>query len=234
MTLPIKRTDIGDMSPSVSEQVPFTRFADRRQAGQLLGRSLARFADRPDVVVLGLARGGVPVAVEVARALHAPLDVVVVRKLGLPGQEEVAMGAIGPDGTTWLDTEMIERLRIPQSAIEQIIAQENRERQRRQSAYPASLIELAEKTVILVDDGLATGSTMQAVVGAMRSQKVGRIVVAVPVAGSDAVHRLEQVADEVEALLIPRNFMSVGQWYLNFDQLTDLEVIQQLAERPSQ
>ncbi len=234
MTLPIKRTNIGDMSPSVAGQVPFTRFADRRQAGQLLGRSLVRFADRPDVVVLGLARGGVPVAVEVARALHAPLDVVVVRKLGLPGQEEVAMGAVGPDGTTWLDTEMIERLRIPQSAIEQTIAQENRERQRRQSAYPASLTELTEKTVILVDDGLATGSTMQAVVGAMRSQKVGRIVVAVPVAGSDAVHRLEQVADEVQALLIPRNFMSVGQWYLNFDQLTDMEVIQQLTEGPSQ
>jgi predicted phosphoribosyltransferase len=202
------------------------RFQNRSEAGRLLGRVLEQYKNRPDVLVLGLPRGGVPVAHEVAGALNAPLDVFIVRKLGVPGHEELAMGAIASGGVRTLNRFVIDELNIPQSAIDVATVRETRELERREKLYrddrPAP--DISGRIVIVVDDGLATGSTMRAAVAALRKQNPAKIVVAVPAAAGETCDELAREADEVVCALTPQPFYSVGQWYENFDQTTDTEV----------
>jgi erythromycin esterase-like protein/predicted phosphoribosyltransferase len=207
------------------------RLRDRREAGRLLAERLGGHAGRDDVVVLGLPRGGVPVAFEVAEALDAPLDVFLVRKLGVPGHEELALGAIATGGTRVLNRELTERLGLPAEWIEAIDAKERRELDRRERAYRGDRPppDLAGRTVVLVDDGLATGSTMLAAVWAIRADDPARIVVAVPVAGPEVCARVGREADETVCLLTPEPLGSVGAWYEDFSQTTDEEVRELLA-----
>ena len=201
-------------------------FKDRAEAGRVLGDTLEYYAERPDVVVLGLARGGVPVAYEVARKLKLPLDVFVVRKLGVPGHSELAMGAIATGGILVLNDEVISELGISQPTIEYIAKREKMELERRERQYRGcgAAVELRDKIVILVDDGLATGSTMRAAVRAVRQQEAQRIIVAVPAASVGAYARLKHEADEVIALWRPEAFFAVSQFYRNFSQTSDSEV----------
>jgi erythromycin esterase-like protein/predicted phosphoribosyltransferase len=212
------------------------RFRDRPEAGRLLAERLGDYAGRDDVVVLGLPRGGVPVAFEIARALDAPLDVFLVRKLGVPGHEEYALGAIASGGVRVLNTELIERLGLPAEWIEAIDAKERRELDRRQRAYRGERPppDVAGRTVILVDDGLATGSTMLAAVHAVRADEPARVVVAVPVADPEVCDALRALADEVVCLLTPQPLRAVGRWYEHFEQTADGEVrdLLQRARRP--
>jgi predicted phosphoribosyltransferase len=203
-----------------------TRYADRREAGRVLAARLQDYAGRSDVVVLALPRGGVPVGYEVAQALNAPLDVFVVRKLGLPGQPEYAMGAIASGGVRVLNDETITQLRVPPSAIEAVSLAELRELERREREYRDSraAVPVEKRTVILVDDGLATGPTMRAAVLALRRQLPSQIVVAVPVGARDTCRSTEEVADEVVCARMPEPFTAVGLWYEDFDQTTDEEV----------
>lgn len=207
------------------------RFADRREAGQLLARRLTAYANRADVVVLGLPRGGVPVAFEVASALHAPLDVFVVRKLGFPGHAEFAMGAIASGGVRVLNEEIGAAYMPSQEVIDRIAQAEGLELERREHAYrngrPPAPIE--GRVAILVDDGLATGSTMRAAVLAVRRLEPARIVVAVPVGSVEARDALAAVADEMVCLRTPDPFSAVGLWYVDFGQTTDEEVCELLA-----
>lgn len=205
-------------------------FADRVAAGESLAQRLTDYRGRPDVVVLGLARGGVPVAAQVALALSAPLAVVVVRKVGMPGHEEFAMGAVGPDESLWLDSETIRRYRIPSLAVEQVVERERAELRRRISTYPATHPDVFGKTVILVDDGLATGASMHVAVAAMRNAQAGRVVVAVPVAASSAAAAFRNEADEVVTVVTPAYFQAVGQWYRDFSPTTDAQVRHWVAE----
>jgi predicted phosphoribosyltransferase len=200
-------------------------FQDRRDAGRALAEKLAKYADRPDVIVLALPRGGVPVAFEVARALHAPLDVFLVRKLGLPGHEELAMGAIATGGVRVLN-EVAETLRVPKDVIEAVTAREQRELQRRERAFRGDRPppDVRGKVVILVDDGLATGSTMRAAVAALRRQKPARIVVAVPVGAPETCAEFQDEADEAVCARTPQPFYAVGVWYNDFSQTADDEV----------
>jgi predicted phosphoribosyltransferase len=193
-------------------------FRDRRDAGRKLGGTLGAFAKRPDVLVLALPRGGVPVAVEVARALEAPLDVFVVRKLGVPGYEELAMGAVGSGGVRVLHKEMVERLGIPEELIGEVTAREQKELARREALYRDGRPppDVRGKTVILVDDGLATGATMQAAIEALRQQKPEAIVVAVPVAPAETCEELRKLADEVICAFTPEPLYAVGRWYQDF------------------
>jgi erythromycin esterase-like protein/predicted phosphoribosyltransferase len=209
-----------------------TQFRDRAEAGRLLAERLRASAGRDDVVVLGLPRGGVPVAFEIARALDAPLDVFLVRKLGVPGHEELALGAIATGGTRVLNERLVESLGIPREWIEAIDAKEMRELERRERAYRGDRPppDLTGRTVILVDDGLATGSTMLAAVQAVRQDEPERVVVAVPVAPAEVCAALREEADEVICLLTPPDFRAVGVWYADFTQTTDEEV-RQLLER---
>jgi predicted phosphoribosyltransferase len=209
------------------------RFRDRGEAGRLLAGKLTGYANRPDVLVLALPRGGVPVAYEVARALRAPLDVFVVRKLGVPGHEELAMGALAPDGVRILNQEVVKALDIPESIIDEVAAQELEELKRRERLYRGSRPppDLRGRTVILVDDGLATGATMRAAIRALRQQQPARIVVAVPTASPDTCEALGGEADEVICAMTPRPFLSVGHWYDDFTQTTDEEVRRLLAQR---
>src|SRR5262245_58400613 len=202
------------------------RFKNRIEAGQRLGEELARYARASGLLVLALPRGGVPVAYEVARALRAPLDVFLVRKLGVPGREEYAMGAIASGGVRVLNLEAVEHLDIPEQLIEKVVAKEKDELERRERAYRGSRPAPGphEKTVIVVDDGLATGSSMRAAVAALRYKQPSRIVVAVPVAPPSAVADLEHEADEVVCVMKPEDFYAVGQWYVEFEQTTDEEV----------
>jgi erythromycin esterase-like protein/predicted phosphoribosyltransferase len=202
------------------------RFRDRAHAGRLLVDRLRRYAGRDDVVVLGLPRGGVPVAFELAEALDAPLDVFLVRKLGVPGHEELALGAIASGGTRVVNERLVESLGIPDDLIEAVDAKEMRELERRERAYRGERPppDVAGRTVILVDDGLATGSTMSAAVRAIRQDRPARVVVAVPVADPDVCARLRAEADEVVCLSTPRPFHAVGAWYEDFSQLTDAHV----------
>jgi predicted phosphoribosyltransferase len=208
------------------------RFLDRIDAGQQLAARLKRYAGRDDVTVLALPRGGVPVAAEVARALHAPLDVFLVRKLGVPGHEELAMGAIATGGVQVLNAEVIEQLGISDQAVERVARAEEAELRRRERAYRghAAAPDVRGRTVIVVDDGIATGSTMRAAVEALRRSAPARIVVATPTAAADTVARLQEVADEVVAVIAPEDFSAVGQWYRNFGQTTDEEVMACLRE----
>ena len=202
------------------------RFADRREGGAVLAAQLAHYAHRDDVVVLALPRGGVPVGYEVAEALGVELDVFLVRKLGLPGHPEYAMGAIATGGVRVLNEEAISWYRIPEAVIDSVVAEEQRELERREQAYrdgrPGASI--AGRTVIVVDDGLATGSSMRAAVTAVRQLQPSRIVVAVPVGAPATCRGMQQVADEIVCARMPEPFSAVGQWYADFSQTTDEEV----------
>jgi predicted phosphoribosyltransferase len=202
------------------------RFADRREAGRLLGGELVQFADRRDVVVLALPRGGVPVAFEVAKALRAPLDVFVVRKLGLPGHAELAMGAIASGGVRVMSEDVLTWYRPSDAAIEAVTRAERAELERRERAYRSDRLPLAieGKTVILVDDGLATGSTMRAAVLAARRFRPARVIVAVPVGAAETCEALRTVADDVVCPVMPYPFSAVGLWYVDFSQTSDDEV----------
>jgi predicted phosphoribosyltransferase len=202
------------------------RYANRREAGATLADLLSRFADRDDVVVLALPRGGVPVAFEVAQALHAPLDVFVVRKLGVPGRAELAMGAIASGGVRVLNDDVIAWSGTSPAALEAVTRAERTELERRESAYRSGqpALPVQGKTVILVDDGLATGSTMQAAVLAVERLQPSKVVVAVPVGAADACLTLDKVADEVICAMTPEPFSAVGLWYRDFSQTSDDEV----------
>ena len=204
------------------------RFRNRTHAGQQLASRLTAYAHRHGVVVLALPRGGVPVAVEVARVLDAPLDVFVVRKLGVPGHPELAMGAIATGGVRVLSENLIDELEVPRSLVEEITVRERLELDRRERLYRAGRPTpvLTGCSVILVDDGLATGSTMEAAVAAVRMQKPARVVVAAPVGAPETCDRLGQIADEVVCVERPAAFSAVGHWYERFDQVTDAEVIE--------
>ena len=208
-----------------------SRFPNRRVAGEILAGDLRDCVARGNAIVLGLPRGGVPVAHEVARALALPLDVFIVRKLGVPGHEELAMGAIASGGVRVLNREAIENLRIPEAAIKDVTAVESAELARREELYRAGRppLLLRDLQVILVDDGLATGSTMRAAVAAVRELGAAQIIVAVPVASPDAYEILAAEADAVVCPLRPARFQSVGEWYADFSQTTDEEVRSLLA-----
>lgn len=216
------------------------RFRDRTDAGRRLAAELSAYAGQPDLLVLALPRGGVPVGFEVARALRAPLDVFLVRKLGVPGHEELAMGAIASGGVRVMNPEVMEMLRVPDALVESVAAREQQELKRRESAYrdgrPAP--EVRGRTVILVDDGLATGSTMRAAVAALREEGAERLIVAVPVAAPETCDAFRSEVDQVVCALTPDPFMAVGLWYEDFGQTTDAEVRELLAraatEHPSQ
>jgi putative phosphoribosyl transferase len=207
-------------------------FEDRREAGQMLAARLAEFANRGNVVVLGLPRGGVPVAYEVARALGAPLDAFVVRKLGTPGQEELAFGAIASPGVRVLNLRVINAVGLSARDIEEVTQQEVLELERRERQYRGSrpMSELRGRTVILVDDGLATGSSMRAAVAALKTMEPARIVVAVPVGASDTCQQLRDEGVEVVCALVPESFFAVGQWYRSFPQTSDEEVRELLQQ----
>jgi predicted phosphoribosyltransferase len=206
--------------------MPTARFPNRIEAGRRLARELGPFRNREDVLVLALPRGGVPVGAEVAEALGAPLDVFLVRKLGVPGHEELAMGAIASGGVRILNEEVIGYLRLSRPAVEEVTAHERRELERRERRYRHGRepLDPAGKTVLLVDDGLATGSSMLAAVEALRKQKPARIVVAVPVAPPATVRKLAARADEVVCVATPEPFDAVGNFYDDFSQTTDEEV----------
>src|SRR2546421_4604959 len=206
-------------------------YRDRIDAGKQLAARLADYADRSDVLVLALPRGGVPVAFEVAEALKAPLDIFLVRKLGVPGQEELAMGAIATGGVRVLNEDVVSYLRIPGEVIDAVAADELRELERRERAYrddrPAP--DVRGKTIILADDGLATGSTMRAAAAALRQQKPARIVVAVPVSAPQTCNEYRMGVDEIVCAGTPEPFHAVGRWYEDFSQTSDEEVRELLA-----
>ena len=208
------------------------RFRDRTEAGRLLAERLREYAGRDDVVVLALPRGGVPVAYEVAQELGAPLAVFVVRKLGVPGYEELARGAIASGGVVVLDERLVRRLGIGRAQLEDAIAREAQELERREEAYDGRRgpPKLEGKTAILVDDGLATGSTMRAAARAVRELKPSRVVVAVPVAAAETCDKFRDVVDEVVCQVTPTPFHAVGLWYDDFSQTSDDEV-RELLER---
>jgi putative phosphoribosyl transferase len=208
------------------------RFRDRRQAGQLLAERVHKYAGRDDVVVLALPRGGVPVGYEVAKALGAPLGLFLVRKVGVPGHEELAMGAIATGGLLVLDPHVVRALGIDQAALESAVAAEERELERRAAAYNGNRgpPQLESKTVILVDDGLATGSTMRAAALAVRRLHPARVVVAVPVAAAETCQEFEDIVDEIVCEVTPQPFRAVGLWYEDFTQTSDDEVRELLAQ----
>lgn len=211
-------------------------FRDRVDAGRQLAAHLTAYADRQDVLVLALPRGGVPVAGEVAQALHAPLDIILVRKLGVPGHSELAMGAIASGGIHVVNQSVVEQLNITHEQLSEVAATELIELERRERAYrgnrPAP--QLRDQTVILVDDGLATGSTMLAAVKAVQEQAPARVVVAVPVAALETCEKFQQQVDEVICVQTPQPFYAVGSWYDNFSQTSDDEVRQLLASANEQ
>ena len=209
-----------------------SRFRNRRDAGRRLATELVTYANRPDVIVLALPRGGVPVGYEVATALGAPLDVFVVRKLGLPWHEEIAMGAIASGGVRVLDKELLRIARVSEADLRRVIAREAKELARRERQYRGDrpFPDLRDKTVILVDDGLATGSTMRAAVEALRQEGPARIVVAVPVSSPETCDAFRDVADEIICAETPEPFRAVGAWYDDFSQTKDEEV-HELLER---
>jgi putative phosphoribosyl transferase len=204
----------------------YQAFIDRRHAGRVLASRLTNYAGRDDVIVLALPRGGVPVAYEVASALGVPMDIFLVRKLGTPGHRELAMGAIASGGVRVLNEDVVRWYGISEAAIEHIAREEQEELARRERAYrddrPAP--DLANRIVILIDDGLATGSTMRAAAHAVRAQRPARVVIAVPVGAPQTCSELAAIADEVICVNTPEPFSAVGQWYLNFDQTDDTEV----------
>lgn len=209
----------------------YARFQNRTEAGQQLATRLKSYADRPEVVVLGLPRGGVPVAYEVAKALHAPLDICLVRKLGVPGHKELAMGAIASGGVRVLNYDVVSWLGIPGTVIDEVAARELRELQRRDRAYRGDRPqpEIRGQIVILVDDGIATGSTMRAAIAVLKPQSPARLIVATPVAPPQVYDEFKREVDEVVCLMMPESFYAIGLWYEDFSQTTDEEVHELLA-----
>ncbi len=206
-------------------------FSNRSHAGRLLAEALMQYAYRPDVMVLALPRGGAPVAVEIARKLQAPLDVLIVRKLGVPGYAELAMGAIASGGVQVIDQDMMRTLGIPRAALEAEAAVQWQELHRREGAYRghSAPLSVIGKTVLLVDDGIATGSTLRAAVRALCTQHPRQIIIAVPIASREACASLRPLVDDLLALETPADFRGVSQGYADFAQTTDDEVIQALA-----
>jgi putative phosphoribosyl transferase len=207
-------------------------YDDRRHAGIVLAQRLKHFKGRNDVVVLALPRGGVPVAHEVARALDAPLDVFLVRKLGVPGHRELAMGAIASGGVRVLNEDVVAAYRLPEAAIDAVAREEQAELIRRERTYRngRAPVDLRGRVVLLIDDGLATGATMKAAVEAVRAHKPARIVVAVPVGSPDTCREFADVADEIVCARAPEYFAAVGQWYHDFSQTSDEQVRELLQE----
>jgi predicted phosphoribosyltransferase len=201
-------------------------FRDRADAGRALAQRLTAYANRPDVLVLALPRGGVPVGYEVARALNVPLDVFLVRKLGVPGQEELAMGAIATGGVRVLNEDVVNTLQIPEDVIESVSESQWREMERRERAYrdDRPLLVMGGRTILLIDDGLATGSSMRAAIAALRRQGPARIIVAVPVASAHTAEELREEVDDVVCVQTPEPFYAVGSWYEDFSQTNDAEV----------
>lgn len=208
------------------------QFRDRCEAGRLLAEKLKRFRERAGVVVLALPRGGVPVGFEIATALRAPLEVFVVRKLGVPGHKELAMGAIASGNTSYINKDIVRALRVPPEILEHVIQSETEELTRRESLFrdPHQPLYLTNKTVILVDDGLATGATMHAAVNGVKTHEPAAVVVAVPVSARDTFNKFKYEVDDIVAVALPDEFSSVGQWYRDFTQTTDEEVAE-LLER---
>jgi putative phosphoribosyl transferase len=206
-------------------------FKNRTEAGRLLAEELKSYAKRTDVLILALPRGGLPVAFEIAQALDAPLDLMLVRKLGVPGQEELAMGAIATGGIKILNQDLVKGLNISDAALEAVMSREKRELERREHAYRGDrpVPEVGDRCVILIDDGLATGATMRAAILALRQQRPAQIIVGVPVAPLDTVEELRKEADEVICLATPDPFFAIGTWYVNFSQTSDEEVHDLLA-----
>lgn len=206
------------------------KISNRTLAGRSLAEKLIKYEYRDEVIVLALPRGGVPVAYEIATTLHAPLDVLVVRKLGIPNHEEYAMGAIAQGGTRILNEDAISFYNISSQAIQQVEDRELQELHRREKVYRGTQPWpiLKGRCVILVDDGLATGATMRAAIKAVKQQEAGKIVMAVPVASAQALDELEDYVDEAVCLMVPEPFYSVGQWYMEFNQTSDSEVLQLL------
>jgi predicted phosphoribosyltransferase len=208
------------------------RYLDRSEAGRELAGRLTAYADRADVIVLALPRGGVPVAFEVAQQIHAQLDIYTVRKLGVPGHEELAMGAVASDGKYVIDRRVVEELRVPQRSFNHTLRRELGELRRRERAYRGDLArpELRGKTIVLVDDGVATGSTMCVAVQSLRDQSPAKVIVAVPVGSADTCAMLARIADGVVCAKVPPDFRAVSLWYEHFPQTSDLEV-RDLLER---
>ena len=208
-----------------------TRFHNRSEAGRLLASKLQHYAGHHQIVVLALPRGGVPVAYEVARALGAPLDVFLVRKLGVPGHEELAMGAIATGDVRVLNVRLVHELQIPDQAVEEVTARERRELLRREQAYRGNRLppDISGKTIILIDDGIATGSTMRAAIAALQKQHPAKLVVAVPAAALSTYEEVRSEVDDIVAVMTPEPFHGVGQWYTDFTQTTDEEVRELLA-----
>jgi putative phosphoribosyl transferase len=208
------------------------RYRDRTHAGRELTSKLPEYANRPDVTVLALPRGGVPVAFEVAKALRAPLDVFVVRKLGVPGHEEYAMGAIATGGVRVLDEGVVRAIGVTRAELDAVTAAEQRELERRERQYRGDRPspDVAGRTVILVDDGLATGSTMRAAVEALREGGAARVIVAVPIAPPETCDAFRDIVDDIVCARTPEPFYAVGLWYQDFSQTTDDEV-RELLER---
>ena len=207
-------------------------FRDRADAGRVLAQHLTEYANRNDVVILALPRGGVPVGYEVARALQAPMDIYLVRKLGAPGQEELAMGAIASGGVMVLNQQVVRMLNIPDRVIEQVAQKEREELLRREEAYHDDhpRLDVTGRVGILVDDGLATGASMQAAAASLKARRPRKIVVAVPVGAPDTCQRIERQVDDVVCAITPEPFYGVGQWYEHFEQMTDEEVREILSE----
>jgi putative phosphoribosyl transferase len=213
------------------QEADVSLFKDRRDAGRQLAERMVEYADRDDTVVLGLPRGGVPVAYEVAQAIHAPLDIFIVRKLGVPGHEELAMGAIASGGVRVLNDDVVRGLRIPEDVIDAVAERQWQELRRREQTYRGDRdrIPLAGKTAILIDDGLATGSSMRAAVEGLRKQDPKEIVVAVPTAAIETCAMFRDLVEDVICAHTPRPFYGVGAWYEDFAQTTDEEVRDLLA-----
>ena len=207
-------------------------FRDRTEAGKQLAEKLVEYRDQPDLLVLALPRGGVPVAFEVAQVLHAPLDVFIVRKLGVPGQEELAFGAIATGGVRVLNQTIIKRFQITPEEVEAVTTVEQDELKRRQRLYRGDrpLPEIRDHTIILVDDGLATGATMHAAVVAIRQQEPARLIVGVPISSPEMCAAFQDEVDEIICAVTPEPFYAVGLWYEDFPQVTDAEVHNLLAE----
>jgi putative phosphoribosyl transferase len=211
-------------------------FRDRRDAGRKLAQKLSAYVGHPDVIVLALPRGGVPVAYEVALALSAPLDIFIVRKLGLPGHEELALGAIAYGGVRVLNEDIVHALHIPEAVIDAVARRELQELERRERAYRGNRPrpEVRDRTVILIDDGLATGASMRAAVAGLRVQNPARIVVAVPTAALETCEAIQPEVDDIVCATTPEPFYGVGRWYEDFSQTTDEEVRILLEESAKQ